>query len=148
MRTKVVLHVTRALHRRCIDVTFKLVEDLVVTLAHHVGEHVQPTTVGHAEHCAVHLGLGCSRENRVEDGDRRLGTFKAEPLRTDVLRGQEALESISRIETLQEMATVDLHLAHTMTFETCLHPALFLGVLDVHVLDTNRAAVGIAQHLQ
>ena len=52
-RAEVVLHVAGALDGVGVDVALELPEDLVVALAHDVGEHVEPAAVGHAEHHAV-----------------------------------------------------------------------------------------------
>ena len=142
---EVILHVAGTLHRARVDVALELVEDLVVALAHDVAEHVQTTTVCHAEHRAVHLGVCCRREDGVEDRDRGLCAFETEALGADVLGGEEALEGFCCVQSLEDAALVDGVVAHTVTLDALLNPALFLGRVDVHVLDTDRAAVGVAQ---
>ena len=54
MRTKVILHVSTALHRIRTQVTFEFLEELLVILAHDVDKHVEATTVRHTEDHAVH----------------------------------------------------------------------------------------------
>ena len=62
-RAEVVLHVAGALHRRRVDVALELLEDLVVALADHVGEHVEPAAVGHADARSVEARVGGQRED-------------------------------------------------------------------------------------
>ena len=147
-RAEVVLHVARALHRRRIDVALELPEDLVVALADDVGQHVQPTAVRHAEHRAVEPVLGCGTEHGVEDGDRALGALEAEALRAHVLGGEELLEGFGGVETAEQEADVVVRELDLDALDVLLDPALLLGVLDVHVLDADRAAVGIPQHVE
>ena len=47
-------------------------------------------------------GVGRVGEDLVEDRDRRLGTLDAEPLRADVLRGEELLERLGRVQPLED----------------------------------------------
>ena len=65
--TKVVLHVATSLHGFGTDMTFEFLEDLFVVLAHHIGQHVETTTVRHTKDNAVHVLIGCCRDNFVDD---------------------------------------------------------------------------------
>ena len=145
---EVVLDVAGALHRRRVDVTLELGEDRLVALAHDVGQHVQPAAVGHAEHGRVEPGVGGAGQHLVEDRDRRLGALQPEALRADVLRSEELLERLGGVEPLEDAVLALLVVADCDTFDLALDPALLLGVLDVHVLDADRAAVRVAQHAE
>ena len=103
---EVVLHVARALHRVGVDLALELLEDLVVALADDVREHVEAAAVGHADDRAVELGVGGRLEDGVEDRDGRLGALEPEPLLADVLRGEELLERLGRVEPLEDVALV------------------------------------------
>ena len=70
-----ILHVARALHRRWVDIALELFKDLVVALAHHIAKHVEAAAVSHAQHCAVHLRIGCARQDGVENWDGRFGAL-------------------------------------------------------------------------
>ena len=147
-RAEVVLDVARALDGCRVHVALELTEDLVVALADDVGEHVQPAAVGHAEDRAVDVRVGGRRQHGVQDGDGRLRTFETEALGADVLGGQEPLQRLGGVEPLEQVLQrvgVELELD---TLHLRLDPALLLRVLDVHVLDADRAAVGVAQHAQ
>ena len=145
---EVVLDVAGALHRGRVDVTLELLEDLVVALADHVGEHVEPAAVGHADHRRIETGVGGHRQDLVEDRDRRLGALQAEPLGADVLGGEELLERLGRVESLDDALLALLGDGRLHAFDLRLDPALLGGLLDVHVLDADRAAVRIAQHAE
>ena len=126
----------------------ELGEDRLVALAHDVGQHVQSTPVRHAEHGAVELGVRRLREDLVENRDRRLRSFDPEPLRADVLRREELLERLRRIEALEDPALALLGDLGLHPFELLLDPLLLVGVLDVHVLHADRAAVRVTQHAE
>ena len=101
-RAEVVLHVARALRARRVELALELAEDLRVRLADHVGEHVEPAAVRHAEHDVAHARVGGLGAERVEHRDERLGAFEAEALLPEVLRVQEALERLGRVEPLED----------------------------------------------
>ena len=126
----------------------ELLEDLVVALADDVGQHVEPAAVGHADHRRVEPGVGGHRQDLVEDRDRRLGAFETEPLGADVLRGEELLERLGGVEPLEDALLALLGDGRLHALDLGLDPALLVGVLDVHVLDADRAAVRVAQHAE
>ena len=104
--------------------------------------------MGHADHGRIEAGVGGRREDLVEDRDRRLGALEAEPLRADVLRGEELLERLGGVQPLEDAVLGVLVERRVGTLDLGLDPALLLGVLDVHVLDADRAAVRVAQHAE
>ena len=53
-------------------------------------------------HRALETVVGGAGEDLVEDRDRRLGAFDAEPLGADVLRGEELLERLGGVEALED----------------------------------------------
>ena len=87
---------------RRVDVTLELLEDLVVALADHVGQHAEPAAVGHAERRRIEPGVGGHRQDLIEDRDRRLRAFETEALGADVLGGQELLERLGGVEPLDD----------------------------------------------
>ena len=145
-RTKVILHVARALHRRWVDVALELLEDLVVALAHDIAEHVQTTAVSHAQYRTVHTCIGGTGEDGVENWNCRLCPIEAETLGSYVLCGQETLECFGSVQTLEYTALVDSEIENSVTFNALLNPALFIGGVNVHVLNANGAAICVAQN--
>ena len=146
---EVVLHVARALDRGGVERALELLEHLVVVLADDRGEHVEPAPVGHAHDRAVEALVGRGLEDGVEDRDQALAALDAEPLLADPLGAEELLERLGRVEAVEDVALVlDLELLLALALDVLLDPALLLEVLDVHVLDADGAAVGVAQHPQ
>ena len=125
---------------------FKLFEYLVVTLAHDVGQYIQSSTVHHAQHNTVHARVSSTRQHSIHNGNHGLGAFETETLCTHVLCCQELLKSFSRIQTLKYSQFFVESKREGDTFHLRLHPPLFIGVLNVHVFNTNSAAVRVTQH--
>ncbi len=92
--------------------------------------------------------VGRGLEDRVEDGDEALAALEPEALLAHPLGAQELLEGLGGVEPAQDVAlVVGVELvAHALDLR--LDPVLLVEVLDVHVLDARRAAVGVAQHLE
>ena len=102
----------------------------------------------HAQHGLGRPGLGTLLQDGVEEHDRRLGAFEPEALLAHVPGVQEPLERLGGVETVQDVALLDGGEGGGHAFDVLLDPLLLLGILDVHVLDTQRAAVGIAQDVE
>ena len=79
-------------------------------------------------------------------GDRRLAALEAEALLADVLGLQERLERLGLVELAEDaQLLVVAGLLCTWLLDVLLEPAPLRRVLDVHVLDADRAAVRVAQ---
>ncbi len=142
---EVVLHVAGALDRARVDVALELAEDLAVLLADDVREHVEPAAVRHADGDLVEAVLGRRLADLVDQRDGRLAALEAEPLLADELRLQEGLEGLGLVELEQDAQLLLAGRLHVRLLDALLDPAALLGVLDVHVLDADRAAVRVAQ---
>ena len=146
--TLVVLDVARALDRLGVEIPLELLEDLAVRLADDVGQHVEPAPVGHAHHDLGHARTGGGVEQRVEQDDGRLGPLEPEALLPDVAGVEEPFEDLGRVEPVEDVALL-LHVERAgLPFDVLLDPSLLLGVLNVHVLDAERPAVGVAQDVE
>ena len=77
--------------------------------------------------------------------DRRLRALEAEALLADVARREEALEGLGGVEALEDVALLVRRERRRHAFDVGLDPALLLRVLDVHVLDPDGPAVGVAE---
>ena len=138
-RTEVVLHVAGALRARRVELTLELAEDLLVRLADNVREGIEPAAVRHAEHDVGHPGVGSVTAQRVQHRDERFRALEAEALLPEVLGVQEALERLGRVETLEDPALLLRRSDGMRAFDPLLDPLLLVGLLDVHVLDADRA---------
>ena len=89
-------------------------------------------------------------QDAVEQRDQRLGALEREALVADVLRVQEAARRSRRRSASRACASARRRRAPGSCASTpsaaAATPAL--GVGDVHVLDADRAAVGLAQHVE
>ena len=146
--TLVVLDVTRSLDRLGVQVALELLEDLLVRLADDVGQDVEAAPVRHPHHDLDHPGSGGRVEQGVEQHDGRLGAFEAEALLAHIAGVQEALEHLGRVEAVEDVALLVEVERDGLSLDVLLDPALLLGILDVHVLDAERAAVRVPQHVE
>ncbi len=124
---------------------FEFTKQVLKTLAHHIGQHVESAAMRHSDNSAIHTVISGQVENHVHDRHCRLGTLQPETFGADILRGQETFERLGGIQALQNHHRLGDEVVAT-TLDSLLHPALFVGVLNVHVFDANRAAVRVAQH--
>ena len=145
---EVVFHVTRALNAGSVLGSLKLAENLAVSFSGNVGQDVQATAVCHPHGDLIEASFGGFLQDFVNQGDGRLATFEAEAFLADVFGLQEGFEGFRLVQFAQhsKLGVVGgLLVGH---FEPLLEPLALLGFLDVHVFDTDGAAVGVAQHPQ
>ena len=145
---QVVLHVAGAVHRLRVEVALELAEDLRVRLADDVREDVQAAAVGHADDDLVQAGLGGRVDDRVEQRDDGLAALQREALLADVLRLQEGLEGLGRVQPAQDAQLLLALRLGVRALDAVLDPLALLRVLDVHELDADGAAVRVAQHAE
>ena len=147
-RSDVVLHVPRALDGLRIDVTLELPEHPGVALPDDVHQHVQPAAVGHPHDHVLDPGPAGVFQEEVEHGDQALRALQREPLVPHVLRVQETLEAFGGVQALEDVPLVVWVDLPRDPFHPFLDPALLVGLLDVHVLDADRPAVGVAEQAE
>ena len=99
----------------------------------------------HADRDLVEAGLGRRLADLVDQRDGRLAALEAEALLADELGLQEGLERLGLVELEQDPQLLLAGRLHVRLLDALLDPAALLGVLDVHVLDADGAAVGVAQ---
>ncbi len=145
---QVVLHVTGAVHAARVQVSLELAEDLRVRLADDVRQHVQPAAVGHADHGLIHLLAGGLGQHGIEQRDQRLGALEREPALPDELGLQEHLERFGHVEPAQDADLLVVAGRVMRPLGVRLDPGPLVRLLDVHVLDADRAAVRVAQHAE
>ena len=91
------------------------------------------------------LGLGGRLADLVDERDGRLGALEGEPLLADELGLQEGLEGLGLVELQQDPQLLLARRLLVRPLDALLDPAALLGIHDVHVLDADGAAVGVAQ---
>ena len=80
-----------------------------------------------------------------EKRDGRLAAFEAEALLADVLGVQELLERLGCVQLVEDPPVLVGAQLGRNALDVLLDPSLLLRLLDVHVLDADRPAVGVAQ---
>ena len=104
--------------------------------------------MGHAHHRLVQTLVDRLVEDGVEQDDGRLGSLQAEPLLAHVAGVEEALEDLGGVEPVEDVALLVGGQRGGDPFDVLLDPPLLLGILDVHVLDAQGPAVGVAQDVE
>ena len=93
-------------------------------------------------------GPGRLVEHGVEHHARRLGALQAKALLPDVAGVQEALEDLGGVQPVEQVSLLGLVEVGRHALHVLLDPALLGRVLDVHVLDAEGPAVGLAEQLE
>ena len=92
----------------------------------------------------VEVVLGGARQDAVEQGDG-LAALEREALLPDELGLEERLERLGGVEPAQDPQLLLAGRLGVADLDLGLDPLALLGVLDVHVLDADGAAVRVAQ---
>src|SRR5690606_33278137 len=73
---------------------------------------------------------------------------EAEALLADVLGLQERLEGLGLVELAEDAQLLVMAGLGVLLLDVLLEPATLCRILDVHVLEADRAAVRVAQHTE
>ena len=148
---EVVFHIPRAERTGALrGAALELMEDLVIALAHHGGEHVQAAAVRHADDDLVDAERAAALDDLLQ---RRHGGFAA--IETEAFGAREALvqEALKgfRFDQLAEdrkLAFAGERDALVRAFDPFLQPGFLGGIGNMHELDAERRAIGALQDLQ
>ncbi len=113
-------------------------------LAHHVGQHVEPAAMRHADDQLFHAELAAALDDLFERGDQRFAAIDAEAFGAGVALVAKALEHLGIGQALEdralagdgELGVIARHL------DARLNPLALLELLNVHVLDADLLAIG------
>jgi hypothetical protein len=116
-------------------------------LAQRVDQHVEAAAVRHPHHDLLHARRAGALDQPVEHRRHRVAALAREALLPDVLGVQVALERLGRGQPLEDVAPLlgRERAARARRLDALLHVALDRRVRDVHVLEADRARVGLAQ---
>src|SRR5579883_1209155 len=131
-------------------IALELREERGEGLPHHVGEHVEPAAMRHAEDQFLHAELTAALDHLLERGNERLPAIEAKALGAGVAAIEKALERLGDGQALEngalalagEFGLVARHL------DAPLDPLALLELLHMHVLDADMAAISGLQRLQ
>ena len=104
----------------------------------------------HTDHDFLYALDTCGLNQLVHAGNKGFTTFEREAFLADVFGVQKTLKPLGRGDALQDMALfVGAKTGFAARrFQLLLPPAFFVLVGNVHVLGTNRAAVGFTQCIE
>ena len=130
----------------------ELVEDDLIGLAHHGGEHVQAAAVGHAQHDLVDAQRTAALDDLLQRRNHGLAAIQTKALGAGEALVQEAFEAFGLDQLGQDGQLAFLGEGVLLELVGALEPLLQPGFLfrlgDVHELDADRAAIGALQDLQ
>ena len=109
-------------------------------------EHVQAPAVRHADHELLDADRGRRLDQRVEHRDQGGSALEREALLPRIAHVQEFLEAVGRQDLAQDARALigREHRVVVARLHLLLQPLAALEVGDRHVLDADRAAVGLA----
>src|SRR5437764_7662961 len=147
---KVVLHVAASAGIKIRIEIRELTEDLARALRHDIGQHVQTPAVRHGEDNLIDTLLARSFNREIQKWDQTFGAFQRKTLRPDKFFPDELFEDDGVGQTSQNSNL--LFTAQIDSVARTLHPLLkpmpHKGVIDVHVLHTDRTAIRIAKTVE
>ncbi len=142
---EMIFDVARPLHvERIGAAALELVEDLAIGFGQHVGQHVEPAAMGHAEHDLAHPHLAAALDNLLQGRDHRFAAVEAEALGAEKPQGAELLEPL-RFDQLgkNRFLAVESEMdVLVRPFDAALQPVLLFGVVDVEEFVADPAAIG------
>ena len=143
---QVILDVPVAGHRLG-QVAFELVEDQAIRLVQDVRQDVQASTVRHPHHDLAHPLRPGPLDDRVQERDQHLAPLEREPFLPDVIPVEERLEQFRGVQLVDDpplLLDVEVGLV-PRRLHPVQEPSADILVADVHELDADRAAIGLAQ---
>ena len=100
----------------------------------------------HSDDNTVKVLVSGSRNNLINDWNHGFRSFKTKSLGTNIFCCKELFECFSSVQSLKDTQLLIKCWSKRCTFNLGLNPTLFICVLNMHVLNTDCAAVRIAQN--
>ena len=127
----------------------EFMEDLAIGLGHHIGQHVEPAAMRHAEHDFLHAQLAAALDDLFQRGDHRLAAVESEPLGADEAQRRELFETFGLDQLVEDRALAFFRERDFLvgSFDPALQPILLLRIVDVHELVADRPAIGALEDL-
>ena len=121
----------------------KFAKDLAGGLAKNIGEHIEATAVGHAEHDLLDAEFRGALHHKVKAGNQRFSSLNREALLADKLGVQKVFKRNGLVELVKDVLLFVCAQDRIVVVRVneVLNPLNNLRVADVHVLDANRTAV-------
>ena len=146
--SQVILHISGTLDTSHVLGSLELAEDLAIGFSGNVGENVEAAAVRHGDGDLVEAVLGGGLEDFIDHTDRRLSTLEAEAFLPDIFGLQERFKGFCLVQFREDPqlgVVVGLFVGFLQFF---LEPGPLLRVLDVHVFNTDGAAVRVPENTE
>src|SRR6185437_12028889 len=119
-------------------------KDDAVRLPHHLGEHVEPASMGHAESDILQAELAAALDDLLERRNHRFRAVEAEALGARILDVEEILETLGLDQFTKDRA---LSLRRELDFlvrplDPLLNPGLLRRIGDMHEFEADGPAIG------
>src|SRR3954447_170899 len=124
--------------------TLEFMKQRAVRLAHHLGQHVEPAAMRHAQNDFLHAEIAAALDDLLERRDQRFSAVEAEALGSGELEVAEFLKAFGFDQLVEDRATALAGKTDFLvrTLDALLNPGFLRRIGDVHELDTERLAVG------
>src|SRR6476646_2158720 len=104
-RAEVVLDVAGTFDRvRIGGAALELMKQRAVRLAHHLGQHVEPAAMRHAQYDFLHAEIAAALDDLLERRDQRFSAVEAEALGAGELEVAELLKAFGLDQLVQDRA--------------------------------------------
>ena len=148
-RAKMVLHITSVGIDSLIALVrldaLELGHDNFHRFAHDIGESIKSTAMGHANDESARTFLHCRVDAEFESGNERFAALKTEPLHRVEFAGHESTPLVSVVKASVHVDALTLGwLPELDRLELLADPVADFALLDMHELDANFAAIGLA----
>ena len=119
-----------------------------VRLAHNAGQHIEAAAMGHANDNIAHAPGARAFDQGFERWHDALRAFQREALGARIFDVEKTLKAFRLVELAQDFEPVALAEVGPVAaaFHRLLDPSLLRRILDMHELDADMAAIGIAHH--
>ena len=135
--------------RRIGGAALEFVEQLAEGLAHHIDQHVQAAAMSHAEHDILHAQLAAALDDLLQRRNGGFAAVQAETLGADKAVGGEFLEAFAFDQLVEDRLLAFRREGNFLAFafDALLQPVLLLGIVDVHELIADAAAIGALEQI-
>src|SRR4029079_11414853 len=122
----------------------EFMEQRAMRLAHHLGEHVEPATMRHADDDFLQAEISAALDDLFERRDQRFGAIETETFGAGEFEVAELLETLRLNELVEDGAPPFPGERDFLVraFDTLLDPCLLRRIADVHEFDAERLAIG------